>query len=186
MSYAPTLPPKARGVQPVEPHEVVEAVHAALSADDALCRYLGGGDASVGRSRLHAHRLPLYDASGAESASAPMLCLVRQRQALDGAQKRRTVTGARPVEVHVRTEADPDAVSSADARVSYAQVLAYDVLEDLPLDVTRGSGRFASVEPIHRTGEPDAPALDPRKGADGRLYASSVFTAHVHPAALAV
>lgn len=180
-----TLPPKARGVQPVEPHEVVEAVAAALAADAGFAAYLGGGDADLGRERLHVHRLPLRGEDGREAAGAAMFCLVKERAALDGVRRRPSVTGRRAVEVHVRVEADPDAVPQADGRVSYAHVLAYGVLEGLALDVTRGSGRFASVEPVRQTGEPGAPAQDSRPESDGRLYASALYTAHVAPLAAA-
>ena len=185
----PSVTLHRQGVQPVEAHEVVEAVAALLAADDALCAHLGAGDVATGRARIHAHEVSLRDASGAEASGAPLWLLVREMGQIGARGSEDRPSGLVTVRLQVQVNAAPPSEGGPASPVSaigYAHTLAWAALQGAQVDVTRGAGRAVSTGQITRTDLPSPTRRDTGadgSGGSGRFYSSAYWSAPMRPAA---
>lgn len=168
-----------QGVQPVETHEVVEAVAAVLAGYAPFLAHLGAGDGATGAKRLHAVALPLRDADGEEAAAAPAWCLVREQAEVGPGGPPERPSGLVSVRIQVQVNLDPAAAPDPHEVLATAHTLALRALQGRLLDVTVGGGRFASTAPVTRTDRPSPPRLD----KDRRSYSSAYYQAAVRPLA---
>ena len=178
----PSAALRIQGVQPVETHEVVDALHARLSADEQLVDHMGNGDAAAGARRLHAHLVPLRDSEGAESDGSPVWALLREMGTVGASGAADRPSGLVTVRVQLQVSVDPDQMPGARVVdvLSFAHVLAWRALQGGLVDVTDGGGRFATTGQITRDRLPSPTRLDPQTG---RLYSSATFAAPVRPLA---
>ena len=176
----PSAALRLRGVQPVESHEVVEALAEQLRGDEPFVHHIGGGSATVGATRLHAHLVPLRATDGAEADAAPVWALLREMGTVGARSTTERPSGLVTVSLQLQISLDPDQlpghVRPFDV-LSYGHVLAWRALQGGLLDVTDGSGRFQSTAQVTRTERPSPARLDDA----GRLYSSAYFSASVRP-----
>ena len=169
----PSAALRLRGVQPVESHEVVEAVQRALAASDAFRDHLRPAGA------LYAHRLPLRAPDGTEAEAGALWAVLREMGQVGGRSAPESVSGLATVRLQLQVSVDPDATDEPDGVLGYAHVLAWRALQGLLMDVADGSGRFQSTAQVTRTERPSPARLDDA----GRLYSSAYFAASVRPVA---
>ena len=176
----PSAALRLQGVQPVEPHEVVEALADRLRGSDRLSAIVGLGDATAAPGRVHAHNLPLRaDGGDSEAASAPVWVLVAEfgdGRPGGGAENPPGLTGL-TVQVQVNLDPRHPDVRDPYATVGQAHVRAWEALQGALLDVARGRGRFVSTAQVSRTKRPSPARYD----RDGRLYSSAYYVASVRP-----